>query len=77
MVTSYSDTRHGHKRAIVVALQTAGHVGKPGVELIPIRAFRIEPFRPLGFMSCDAESVPFGPVQGQILGQKARLFAAS
>ena len=52
-------------------------MGITGVEIIPVRAFRIEPFKPLGYMSVDAESVPFGPVQGQILGQKARLFAAT
>jgi hypothetical protein len=56
--------------------QDAGHLGIPGVELIPIRAFRIEPFKPIGYMSVDAESVPFGPVQGQILGQKARMLAS-
>ena len=62
---------------VVGNFQTAGHLCQPGVELVPVRAFRIEPIKPEGFMSCDAESVPFGPVQGQILGQKARLLSAS
>ena len=54
----------------------AGHIGKTGIELIPIRAFRFEPIRPTGYMSLDAESVPFGPVQGQILGQKTSVLSS-
>ena len=45
-----------------------------GLDLIPIRAFRMEPKYPLdGYLSVDAESYPFGAVQGQILPKKGRL----
>ena len=45
-----------------------------GLDLIPIRAFRMEPKHPLdGYLSLDAESYPFGAIQGQILPKKARL----
>ena len=45
-----------------------------GLDLIPIRAFRMEPKHPLdGYLSIDAESYKFGAVQGQILPKKARL----
>jgi len=57
-------------------MKTGGHVNKPGVEMIPIRAFRIEPFRPPGYLSIDGESFKFGPVQGQLLAKRARLFCA-
>jgi len=53
--------------------ENAGHIGKTGVELVPVRAFRIEPIRPRGYLSIDAESFKFGPVQGQILPGKAKL----
>ena len=54
----------------------AGHVGKTGVELVPVRAFRIDPIRPRGYLSIDAESFKFGPVQGQILPSKARVLTS-
>ena len=53
-----------------------GHVGKTGVKIIPIRAFRIEPVRPNGYMSIDAESVPFGASQGQILPGKSKIYVS-
>eukprot|EP00096_Caligus_rogercresseyi_P009939 TRINITY_DN3485_c0_g1_i1.p1 TRINITY_DN3485_c0_g1~~TRINITY_DN3485_c0_g1_i1.p1 ORF type:complete len:361 (-),score=60.26 TRINITY_DN3485_c0_g1_i1:442-1524(-) len=49
------------------------HQGKPGVELIPVRAFRIEPIEPQGYLTVDGESFEFGNVQGQILPSKAKL----
>ena len=55
-------------------MKSGGHVNKPGVEMIPIRAFRIEPIRPSGYLSIDGESFKFGPVQGQLLARRARLF---
>ncbi len=54
----------------------AGHIGKTGVEIIPVRAFRFEPIEPIGYLGIDAENFPFGPVQGQVLGQKAKLLAS-
>ena len=56
-------------------MKSGGHVNKPGVEMIPIRAFRIEPIRPSGYLSIDGESFKFGPVQGQLLANRARLFS--
>ena len=58
-------------------MKTGGHVNKPGVEMIPVRAFRIEPIRPPGYLSIDGESFKFGPVQGQMLAKRARLFCAT
>lgn len=57
--------------------QTAGHVGKTGVRMIPVQAFRIEPITPEGLLSIDAEKYKFGPVQGQILPSKASLLSAN
>ena len=55
--------------------KNAGHVDKTGVRLIPVQAFRIEPVWPEGYLSIDAESYKFGPVQGQILRKKANLLS--
>ena len=46
------------------------------MRLIPVQAFRFEPVFPLdGFMSLDAESVAFEPLQGRILRGKARIMS--
>jgi len=50
--------------------------GNPHMRLIPVQAFRFEPVFPLdGFMSLDAESVAFEPLQGRILRGKARIMS--
>ena len=50
--------------------------GNPHMRLIPVQAFRFEPVYPLdGFMSLDAESVAFEPLQGRILRGKARVMS--
>lgn len=46
----------------------------PSLGIVPVRAFRIEPISPVkGILSLDGESVPFGPVQGQLLPQKGKI----
>ena len=58
--------------------QNAGHVGRQGVRLIPVRAFRFVPVSPVdGCLSVDAECYNFKPVQGQILPRKAHLLSGS
>ena len=54
----------------------AAHIGRTGVRLVPVRAFRFEPIRPQGLLSIDAEKYKFGPVQGQILPSKVNLMSA-
>ncbi|XP_071747258.1 LOW QUALITY PROTEIN: sphingosine kinase 1 [Lepeophtheirus salmonis] len=53
--------------------QAGNHVGKPGVDIIPVRAFIIEPIMPEGYLSIDGEKFKFGKVQGQICSGKAKL----
>lgn len=61
-----------------MAVGEGGHIGKTGVDIIPMRAFRIDPIGPAtGYMTIDAESVDFGPSQGQILPAKGRLMVSS
>lgn len=47
------------------------------ISLIPVKAFRIEPVEPTEgcILSLDAESVPFGPVQGKLMPKAAHLMA--
>jgi len=60
-------------------LQTnqGGHIGKTGVDIIAVRAFRIVPIEPRGYMTIDAENIDFGSSQGQILPGKGRLMVSS
>ena len=54
-----------------------GHIGATGVDIIPVRAFRIVPIEPTGYMTIDAENIDFGSSQGQILPGKGRLMVSS
>ena len=48
------------------------------IDVIPVRAFRVEPVAPLdGMMTVDGESVPFERFQGRVLPQKSKLYAAT
>eukprot|EP00095_Tigriopus_kingsejongensis_P002046 snap_masked-scaffold556_size137522-processed-gene-0.20 protein:Tk02046 transcript:snap_masked-scaffold556_size137522-processed-gene-0.20-mRNA-1 annotation:"sphingosine kinase 1-like" len=54
-----------------------GPIDVEAMEVIPVRAFRIEPLSPSeGILTVDGESVPFGSFQGQIIPQKARLLVS-
>ena len=45
-------------------------------DIVPVRAFRMEPATTqTGYLSIDAESYPFAPLQGQILAEKGRIMA--
>ena len=39
------------------------HIYLPGVEMIPVRAFRITPLEDRGLMTVDGELVPRGVIQ--------------
>lgn len=51
------------------------HVHTPGVELIPVEAFRLIPLdRESGYMTTDGESIPVGPVQAQVMKSMVNLY---
>lgn len=51
------------------------HIYLPGVEMIPVRAFRIEPLEEKGWMTVDGESVPRGVMQASVLPSMVRILS--
>ena len=56
------------------ALENGSHLGIPGVELIPVDAFRLVPAQDVGYMTIDGESIPIGPIQAQIMPTVINIF---
>ncbi|XP_031787619.1 sphingosine kinase 2 isoform X2 [Nasonia vitripennis] len=51
----------------MLGFSTGTHLSTPGVEMIPVRAFRIEPAEDTnGLLTVDGEKVDYGPLQGEI-----------
>lgn len=57
------------------SMAEGAHVDSPHVETIRALAFRIEPLCKEGVIMVDGEMVEFGPLQGHILPQLARILA--
>lgn len=60
---------------IMGQLETGAHTKNPLVEMVPVRAFRLEPCNKIGNMVVDGEKVPYGPIQAHVLPGKARVMA--
>lgn len=54
-------------------LETGAHVKNPAVELVAVKAFRLEPAGETGNMVVDGEKVPYGPIQGHVYPGLARI----
>jgi hypothetical protein len=63
---------------MLIDMETGKHVNIPGVEIIPVRAIRLEPLgnstQGGGIMTLDGEVVPTGIVQAHILPSAAKVF---
>lgn len=59
----------------LLGLETGSHMGFANAEMLPCRAFRLDPQRHSqareGYLSLDGEVVPYGPVQVWVSGQGA------
>ena len=51
----------------LTSLSKGNHINIPGIELIPIHAFRIEPLCKDGVLTVDGETVDFESIQGHIM----------
>jgi len=60
---------------IMTQLETGSHTNNPQVELVAVKAFRLEPLELRGNMVVDGEKVAYGPVQGKVLPSAARVMA--
>ena len=81
-VATKPQTNNFFKRDLRIQIEkfsfaTGGHIGKTGVDIIAVRAFRIVPIEPRGYMTIDAENIDFESSQGQILPGKGRLMVSS
>ena len=50
------------------------HIKIPGVEIVPVTAFRMVPSDTSGYLTMDGESIPVSPIQAQILPSIVNLF---
>eukprot|EP00092_Neocalanus_flemingeri_P004136 GFUD01004450.1.p1 GENE.GFUD01004450.1~~GFUD01004450.1.p1 ORF type:complete len:382 (+),score=76.64 GFUD01004450.1:72-1217(+) len=49
------------------------HVNMPGIEMIPVRGFRLEPLEDRGYMTVDGELVKLGIMQASVMPSVARI----
>ncbi|XP_067136663.1 sphingosine kinase 1-like [Centruroides vittatus] len=57
----------------LTCLQSGTHIDNPYVDMIPIYAFRLEPFSTDGFLTVDGEVIKSGPIQAEVLPSIARV----
>jgi len=63
-----------HVLKLFLAMQDGSADGDPGVEVVRVGAFRLEPLGPrLGTLMVDGEMVDYGPIQAQVLPSMARV----
>ena len=43
------------------------------IEFIPVRAFRLEPITPCGYLVVDGEIVEYGPIQAESMPSAGRV----
>lgn len=71
--------RGGVSRAQVMyflaSLQSGDHVHIPYVDVIPIHAFRLEPYTSDGFLTVDGEVIPCSSIQAEVLPSLARVMS--
>lgn len=62
---------------ILLGLSTGVHVTSPQLEIIPVKAFRIEPdvSESYGHVTVDGEKVDYGPIQAEIFPDLAYIMS--
>ncbi|XP_066590910.1 sphingosine kinase 1-like [Prorops nasuta] len=61
----------------LLGLSTGTHLNCPGVDMIPVKAFRIEPEEnETGHLTVDGEEVDYGPLQAEIFGSLASVMTS-
>lgn len=60
----------------LLGLNTGTHLNCNGVDMIPVKAFRIEPEEgTVGNMTVDGEKVDYGPLQAEIFPSLANVMS--
>ncbi|XP_013398402.1 sphingosine kinase 1 isoform X2 [Lingula anatina] len=60
---------------LFLSMENGSHVNSPDIEIIKVKAFRLEPITPGGVIAIDGEKVKYGPIQAQVLPGLARFMA--
>lgn len=58
----------------LASLEHSGHIDLPFVNIVPVRAFRLEPLDGSGTLSIDGEAMKVTPFQAEILPSMGRIF---
>jgi hypothetical protein len=58
----------------MIDMEKGQHIHIPGVEIIPVTAFRLIPGDQTGFLTVDGENIPVGPIQAQTMPSMVNLF---
>lgn len=59
--------------AMFLAMETGSHKPGHGLEIVKVKAFRLEPLTEKGRMTVDGEVVDYGPIQGSVVPSAARV----
>ncbi|KAK1135772.1 hypothetical protein K0M31_000346 [Melipona bicolor] len=59
----------------LLGLSNGSHVTRSGVDMIPVKAFRIEPEGTNGYITVDGEKVDYGPLQAEIFSSLASVMS--
>ena len=62
---------------ILLELESGKHREAPGVETLPVTAFKLEPITPHGHLTLDGELIEYGPIEAEVLPGCARLMSKS
>ncbi|XP_012259129.2 sphingosine kinase 1-like [Athalia rosae] len=66
----------GHLLQFLLGLSNGSHLSCPGVEMIPVTAFRIEPAEGfVGILTVDGEAVDYGPLQAEVFPSLANVMS--
>jgi diacylglycerol kinase family enzyme len=55
--------------------ETGEYLNNELVESVRVKAFRIEPFEENSYLMVDGESVPYGPLQAEVMEEKLNCIA--
>lgn len=61
--------------SFLVSLESGKHADLPYCNLIPVRAFRLEPHHNMGVLTIDGERIETGPVQARVLPSIANVMS--
>ena len=61
--------------SFLISLESGKHVDLPYVNMLPVRAFRLEPLDDMGVLTIDGERIKTGPVQARVLPSVANVMS--